>query len=92
MYDADAQKVSLRAVELGPYREDGVVITRGLSHGEWIVAAGVHKLQPGPDGEAVRGARQAGPSRRRRRDGARRPRRDRPLRVRDVRSEPELMP
>ena len=47
VYDADARNVSLRAVELGPYREDGVVITRGLNHGEWIVAAGVNKLQPG---------------------------------------------
>ena len=47
VYDAGARNVSLRAVELGPYREDGVVITRGLNHGEWIVAAGVNKLQPG---------------------------------------------
>ncbi len=47
VYDAGAQKVNLRGVELGPYREDGVVITRGLNHGEWIVAAGVNKLQPG---------------------------------------------
>jgi membrane fusion protein, multidrug efflux system len=47
VYDAKEQKVRLRAVELGPYREDGVVITRGLDHGEWIVAAGVNKLQPG---------------------------------------------
>ena len=47
VFDAVARNVSLRAVELGPYREDGVVITRGLNHGEWIVAAGVNKLQPG---------------------------------------------
>jgi RND family efflux transporter MFP subunit len=47
VYDASAKKVSLRAVELGPFREDGVVITRGLNHGEWIVAAGVNKLQAG---------------------------------------------
>jgi membrane fusion protein, multidrug efflux system len=47
VYDAKEQKVSLRAIELGPFREDGVVITRGLNHGEWIVAAGVNKLQPG---------------------------------------------
>ena len=47
VYDANARNVSLRAVELGPYREDGVVITRGLNNGEWIVAAGVNKLQPG---------------------------------------------
>ena len=47
VYDPAARKVELRGVELGPYREDGAVITRGLANGEWIVAAGVNKLQPG---------------------------------------------
>lgn len=51
VYDVAAQTVSLRAVELGPYRDDGVVVTRGLNHGEWIVAAGVNKLR---SGQAVR--------------------------------------
>ena len=47
VYDPAREQGDLRAVELGPFREDGVVMTRGLSHGEWIVAAGVHKLEPG---------------------------------------------
>ena len=47
VYDSSARNVTLRVVELGPYREDGVVITRGLNDGEWIVAAGVNKLQAG---------------------------------------------
>ena len=34
-------------VAIGQYREDGVVVTSGVSHGDWIVAAGVHKLVPG---------------------------------------------
>jgi multidrug efflux system membrane fusion protein len=38
--------VALRGVALGPYRADGVVVTKGLRDGEWIVAAGVNKLQP----------------------------------------------
>jgi RND family efflux transporter MFP subunit len=45
IYDPATQKVALRAVVLGPYREDGVLVG-GLAHGEWIVAAGVNKLQP----------------------------------------------
>lgn len=47
VYDPALGNVGLRAVELGPYREDGAVITRGLANGEWIVAAGVNKLQEG---------------------------------------------
>jgi membrane fusion protein, multidrug efflux system len=45
-YDPNSQVVSLRAVELGAYREDGVLVD-GLANGQWIVAAGVNKLQPG---------------------------------------------
>jgi hypothetical protein len=37
----------MRGVELGPYREDGALIASGLHHGEWVVAAGVHKLKQG---------------------------------------------
>jgi multidrug efflux system membrane fusion protein len=47
MYDPDTRKVALRKVTIGRYREDGAVITAGLRRGEWVVAAGVHKLQPG---------------------------------------------
>ena len=47
VYDGTSGKVALRRVELGPYREDGAVINSGLRDGEWIVAAGVHKLKPG---------------------------------------------
>ena len=32
---------------LGIYREDGATITTGLAANDWIVANGVHKLQPG---------------------------------------------
>jgi RND family efflux transporter MFP subunit len=51
VYDAQAQKVSLRPVVIGQYREDGVVVTSGVANGEWVVAAGVHKLR---EGETVR--------------------------------------
>ena len=47
VFDTTSSKVALRTVRLGPFREDGAVITDGLRNGEWIVAAGVHKLQQG---------------------------------------------
>jgi multidrug efflux system membrane fusion protein len=47
VFDPASGKVDLRAIELGPFREDGVVVRAGLKGGEWIVTAGVHKLQPG---------------------------------------------
>lgn len=47
VYDLGSGKVSLRAVELGAFREDGAVVTRGLADGEWIVAAGANKLVEG---------------------------------------------
>ncbi len=47
IYDPQTQKVELRPVKLGQYREDGVVVTSGLAQGEWVVSAGVHKLIPG---------------------------------------------
>jgi len=31
IYDPQAQKVDLREVELGPFREDGVIVKRGLA-------------------------------------------------------------
>ena len=51
VFDAKARTVALRPVEIAQFREDGVVIGAGLADGEWIVAAGVNKLQPG---QAVR--------------------------------------
>jgi len=47
IYDPGTKQVSLRAVEIGPYREDGVVIRSGLNVGDLVVTAGVHKLTVG---------------------------------------------
>lgn len=47
VYDPIGHAVSLRKVSLGAYREDGVLVDDGLKQGEWVVSAGVHKLQPG---------------------------------------------
>jgi len=65
IFDPTTQKVSLRPVEIGPYREDGVVIRKGLSVGDFVVTAGVHKLTAG---QTVRPYEAAQP-----RDGAARP-------------------
>ena len=46
-FDPATQQVSLAPVTIGQYREDGVVVTSGVREGDWIVAAGVHKLLPG---------------------------------------------
>jgi multidrug efflux system membrane fusion protein len=56
VYDAKTQQVALREVAVGRYREDGVVVTSGLANGEWVVTAGVHKLQPGQTVRPYRGA------------------------------------
>ena len=45
--DQATQRVEPRAVTVAQYREDGAAISAGLADGEWIVAAGVHKLRPG---------------------------------------------
>ena len=47
IYDPQTHKVALRNVKLGAYRQDGVLIEDGVQQGEWVVAAGVNKLQPG---------------------------------------------
>lgn len=47
VFDPASKQVNLRAVEVGMYREDGVVVRTGLRDGEWVVTAGVHKLVPG---------------------------------------------
>jgi multidrug efflux system membrane fusion protein len=51
VFDPRAQRVSLRPVSVGQYREDGVLVTSGVVPGDWIVTAGVHKLR---EGEIVR--------------------------------------
>lgn len=47
VYDPQTQEVRLRDVSIGQYREDGVLVRDGVRDGEWIVAAGVHKLTEG---------------------------------------------
>jgi multidrug efflux system membrane fusion protein len=47
VFDAATRTVSLRPVEVGSYREDGVVIRSGINGGEFVVVAGVHKLIAG---------------------------------------------
>jgi multidrug efflux system membrane fusion protein len=43
--DPKTSRVQRRPVEVGQYREDGVTILSGLTAGEVVVAAGVHKLR-----------------------------------------------
>ncbi len=45
--DAKSQRVHPRPVQTATFREDGVLITDGLSDGEMVVIAGVHALTPG---------------------------------------------
>jgi membrane fusion protein, multidrug efflux system len=45
--DASGAAVQPKPVEVGQYREDGVLVRAGLAAGETIVIAGVHKLLPG---------------------------------------------
>ena len=47
VYDPATRTVAIRSVTLGPFREDGALVASGLANGEWIVAAGVHKLRAG---------------------------------------------
>ncbi len=51
VYDPQTQQVALRPIAVEQYREDGVLVRSGVRNGEWIVAAGVHKLT---DGQKVR--------------------------------------
>lgn len=41
------RSVSLRQIQVASYRDDGAVIASGLTAGERIVSAGVHRLSPG---------------------------------------------
>ena len=45
-FDPATRQVNLTPVTIQQYREDGVVAS-GVRDGDWIVAAGVHKLLPG---------------------------------------------
>ena len=61
VYDPQTHAVALRPVRLGPFREDGALVTDGVALGEWIVAAGVNKLVPGQIVRPYDTARLAGP-------------------------------
>jgi RND family efflux transporter MFP subunit len=47
IYDPQTQQVRLRPVSIAQYREDGACLRDGVREGDWIVAAGVHKLTEG---------------------------------------------
>jgi len=67
--DPNTRKATPRAVEVGAYREDGVTVRSGVSPGDVVITAGVHKLLAGevvrlaPEVERVIGVgtRTAGP-------------------------------
>ena len=44
--DPASNRVRLRPVTVGQFREDGVTVTSGLTAGDIVVTAGVHKLKP----------------------------------------------
>jgi membrane fusion protein, multidrug efflux system len=46
-FDPASGRVSLTPIDVGQYREDGVVVKSGIANGDWIVTAGVHKLIEG---------------------------------------------
>ena len=58
----DTNQVARKAVEVGAFREDGVVIIGGLTGGERIVIAGVQKLLPGQTVRPIETATSAAPS------------------------------
>lgn len=45
--DPGSSKVQRRAVTIGPFNDDSVPVTEGLSTEDWVVAAGVHLLRDG---------------------------------------------
>lgn len=49
VYDPARRTVGLRAVTLGGFREEGTLVASGLADGEWVVAAGAHKLREGQE-------------------------------------------
>jgi RND family efflux transporter MFP subunit len=44
---SSAGQAALRPIQVKQYREDGIVVSQGLTPGEIIAVAGVHKLVPG---------------------------------------------
>jgi multidrug efflux pump subunit AcrA (membrane-fusion protein) len=52
--------VSLRNIQVAAYRDDGAVIAGGVTAGERIVAAGVHKLHAGEKIRIIEGEFAAG--------------------------------
>jgi multidrug efflux system membrane fusion protein len=46
-FDPVTNAVNLQPVTVAQYHEDGALVTSGVANGDWIVAAGVHKLLPG---------------------------------------------
>ena len=61
-YDATSHAVTLIPITVAQYREDGVVVSGGVADGDLIVAAGVHKLQPGQVVKPYEGGKQAKPA------------------------------
>jgi len=55
--DAQTQKVAARSVRLGELNGDRADIVSGLTAGEWVVTAGVHKISPGQQVRLVQPAR-----------------------------------
>lgn len=45
--DPTSSAVTIRTVQIGHYREDGVTVLSGLKKGELVVVAGVHKISAG---------------------------------------------
>ncbi|MEP7328067.1 MAG: efflux RND transporter periplasmic adaptor subunit [Betaproteobacteria bacterium] len=60
-YNTGTHQVTLTPITVAQYREDGVVVTSGVADGDVIVAAGVHKLQPGQVVRPYEGGTQAKP-------------------------------
>jgi membrane fusion protein, multidrug efflux system len=44
--DPESQRVTLRNIAIGEYREDGVTVLSGIEDGDLVVTAGVHRLLP----------------------------------------------
>ena len=62
IYDPATQTVALRRVAIDAFREDGALVSSGVRNGEWIVAAGVHKLRAGQAVKPWEGVEAASPT------------------------------
>ncbi|MEO8672947.1 MAG: efflux RND transporter periplasmic adaptor subunit [Tahibacter sp.] len=47
LLDAKTHQVHLKPVNVAAYREQGVIVSAGITTQDWIIAAGVHKLREG---------------------------------------------